>query len=101
MGNGSTRLNKTCTVATMLVALSLPGTVLAQAWPSKPVHIVVPFPPGGSTDLTGRVLGANDRIGVGLIGFGLIGRFHLTLDKGAPDKERPAREQIPATGTGT
>ncbi len=34
-----------------------------------------------------RVLGANDRIGVGLIGFGLIGRFHLAAIKQQPDAQ--------------
>jgi predicted dehydrogenase len=32
-----------------------------------------------------RVLGANERINVGLIGFGLIGRFHLAALNGQPD----------------
>ena len=32
-----------------------------------------------------RVLGANERINVGLIGFGLIGRFHLAAIKAQPD----------------
>jgi tripartite-type tricarboxylate transporter receptor subunit TctC len=28
----------------------------AQGWPTKPVTMVVPFPPGGSTDLIGRLI---------------------------------------------
>ena len=38
-------------------AIALPATALAQAYPSRPITIVVPFPAGGSIDTVARVVG--------------------------------------------
>lgn len=39
-------------------ALVLPAAAVAQAWPARPVRIVVAYPPGGSTDVLARSLAA-------------------------------------------
>ena len=37
-----------------LVLAAIPAATLAQAFPAKPVRLILPFPPGGPTDLLGR-----------------------------------------------
>jgi len=44
----------TKSIAAVLVAALLPSLALAQAWPSKPVRIVIAFAPGGATDVAVR-----------------------------------------------
>lgn len=49
-------LFRTAAAVTLLIAAA--GLVQAEAWPSKPVRIVVPYPPGGAVDVVTRKMAA-------------------------------------------
>ncbi len=46
----------TLTAALAAATLALPLSAAAQAWPAKPIRMVIPFPAGGATDIIGRTI---------------------------------------------
>jgi tripartite-type tricarboxylate transporter receptor subunit TctC len=56
-------LARSALLATLLAVASFGAA--AQAYPSKPLHVIAPFPPGGPVDVLGRVLaqGLSDAMG--------------------------------------
>ncbi|CAM3708590.1 Bug family tripartite tricarboxylate transporter substrate binding protein [Polynucleobacter antarcticus] len=40
----------------ILASIAAPLTTQAQSWPDKPVKLIIPFAPGGTTDILGRIL---------------------------------------------
>jgi tripartite-type tricarboxylate transporter receptor subunit TctC len=74
-----------------LASLSLCAVTLAQSYPAKPIRIVVPFPPGGTSDILARLIGPKltEKWGQSVIvesrpgANGAIG--HEVVAKSAPD----------------
>ncbi|MHB8772878.1 MAG: Bug family tripartite tricarboxylate transporter substrate binding protein [Syntrophales bacterium] len=67
MQTAKSRLFKTLGMVIAVAALLiLPSALMAaDAYPSKPVRLIIPFPPGGSNDIVGRLIAAKltERLG--------------------------------------
>jgi tripartite-type tricarboxylate transporter receptor subunit TctC len=71
--------------------LGLAPSALAQSWPSKPIKIIIPFPPGNTTDIMARLIGPKitERLGQPIIvenrpgASGMLGLDYVA--KAAPD----------------
>jgi tripartite-type tricarboxylate transporter receptor subunit TctC len=68
-------------LAALALALVSAAALAQDGWPSRPVRVVIPFAPGGGTDVVGRILAAKltERLGQGFFvenrpaGSGIIG----------------------------
>src|SRR5690349_6110500 len=58
---GKEKMTRIATGAVFLAGVLLAAAAAAQSWPQKPVRFIVPFPPGGATDISARLLG--ERLG--------------------------------------
>ena len=54
--NRSHFLRATLRATVSVLMLAAGGAALAQAYPNKPVKVIIPFPPGGTLDFVGRAL---------------------------------------------
>ncbi len=48
-----------------LALIALSGIAVAQSYPSRPVTLISPFPPGGSTDTAARIIAERMRPALG------------------------------------
>ena len=74
---------------TLLLSAIVSSSALGQAWPAKPVRMLVPFPPGGGVDYAARIVGKHlsERLGQPVLienRAGANGILALEALKGAP-----------------
>lgn len=50
------KLKPTAAVLAAILSVVAPVAAVAQAYPAKPVRVVIPWPPGGSNDVVGRIV---------------------------------------------
>jgi len=64
IGDGGS-MKKSLTICAALAVLAAAAAHAAETYPARPVRMIVPFPPGGSNDIVGRVIGQHlsERLG--------------------------------------
>jgi tripartite-type tricarboxylate transporter receptor subunit TctC len=99
----------------LLVALLLCGSAFSQAFPARPVRVVVPFPPGGGADSLARLMapkltelwreqvivenkpGASGHIGADLVAQSPADGYTLLMSSTASLTEKNAHQFAPVT----
>ena len=83
------RISRIVASVLAIVSCALVSAALAQAYPSKPVRMILPFPPGGPTDILGRLVAQklSEQLGLSVISDsrpGASGNVGLELASKAP-----------------
>jgi tripartite-type tricarboxylate transporter receptor subunit TctC len=60
-----TGLKVFCIEVLFIVLAAAPLAALAQAWPNKPIRLIVPWPPGQATDLAARIVAEKISVALG------------------------------------
>ena len=99
--------------ASAVVALLVAGSVFAQAYPSRPIRVIVPWPPGQATDLAARMVaqklqdslgqpfvidnrpGAGGAIGTELAAKSLADGYTLLAASSGPMSIQPSLQKLP------
>jgi tripartite-type tricarboxylate transporter receptor subunit TctC len=86
------------------VAVALPAMsrmAIAQAYPARPIRLVIPFPPGGAFDAVGRPLGDKMKVLLGTVVIENIGGGGSSLGAAAVARALPDGYTILLGGTQT
>ena len=71
------------------------STATAQAFPNRPIRVVVPYPPGGSNDIMGRLVGQKFSEGLGVqvvVDLEEVSRDHRTQQDPTEARRRVGRQ---------
>jgi tripartite-type tricarboxylate transporter receptor subunit TctC len=82
-------------------AIALPAAARAQAYPARPVRLVIPFPPGGAFDAVGRPLVDKMKSTLGTMVIENIGGGGASIGAAAVARARPDGYTILLGGTQT
>src|SRR6185369_5678509 len=76
-------------------ALIVSNDAMGQAWPTRPVRVIVTFAPGGSSDIVDNKPGAGGTIGAAEAASAVPDGYTLLLSNSAPISISPAMQDEP------